>query len=157
MRMSPRPRPGWIPERAPDDARVGAGLILLYPSEHNQPHLVLTVRRSDLAQHAGQVSLPGGAREEGEDRTAAALREAQEEVAIDPGAVEVLGELTLLHIPVSGFVLHPVVAWTPRRPDFHPDEREVARILEVPIHTLCDPATTHVERREHEGVTAKPR
>lgn len=152
LRMCPRPRPGWTPDHAPDDARVGAGLILIYPAA-DLPHLVLTVRHADLAQHAGQVSLPGGAREEGEDRTAAALREAREEVAIDPDRVEILGELTRLHIPVSGFVLHPVVGWTPRRPDFHPDEREVDRILEIPVRTLCDPATIQIQRREREGVT----
>jgi 8-oxo-dGTP pyrophosphatase MutT (NUDIX family) len=150
-RMAPRPRPGWIPDTVPDDAREGAGLILLYPHE-DEPHLVLTVRRSDLPHHPGQVSLPGGAREPGEGRAEAALREAHEEVGVDPAAVRVLGELTRLHIPVSGFVLHPVVARADRRPALHPDDSEVARILEGALRMLTSPSTLARERHRHDGV-----
>jgi 8-oxo-dGTP pyrophosphatase MutT (NUDIX family) len=150
-RMAPRPRPGWIPDTVPGDAREGAGLILLYPRE-NEPHLVLTVRRPDLPHHPGQVSLPGGAREPGEGRAEAALREAHEEVGVDPAAVRVLGELTRLHIPVSGFVLHPVVGRVDRRPALRPDDSEVARILEVSLRTLGSPSTLRRERRRHDGV-----
>jgi len=150
LRMAPRPRPGWTPGTVPDGVRDGAGLILLYPHRH-RVHVVLTVRKHDLPQHAGQVSLPGGAVEPSEDPTAAALREAHEEVGIDPGAVTVLGRLTPLHIPASGFVLHAVVGDVPARPDLRPDPREVERILEVPLDDLCDPARVVVEQRQLVG------
>jgi len=150
-RMAPRPRPGWYPGRTPPEgARDGAGLILLYPHRHHL-HVVLTVRKRDLAQHAGQVSLPGGAVEPPEDPIAAALREAHEEVGVDPGAVTVLGRLTPLHIPASGFVLHAVVGHAAARPDLRADAREVERILEVPLDELRDPARVLVEQRRLVG------
>jgi 8-oxo-dGTP pyrophosphatase MutT (NUDIX family) len=151
LRMAPRPRPGWTPGAVPEDVRDGAGLILLYPVQGGRFHIVLTVRRHDLPQHAGQVSLPGGAVEPHEDPIAAALREAHEEVGIDPGAVTVLGRLTPLHIPASGFVLHAVVGHAAARPDLLPDPREVERILEVPLEDLGDPARVRVERRSLAG------
>jgi 8-oxo-dGTP pyrophosphatase MutT (NUDIX family) len=125
--------------------------LLVYPGENDRPHLILTVRRPELPQHGGQVALPGGAVEAGESVTEAALREAQEEVGIDPEQVRVLGELSPLHIPVSHFALHPVVAVTGRRPDLRLDEREVERILEVPLEQLCDPDRLVVETRQFGG------
>ena len=148
--MSPRPRHGWDPGEIPADSRPGAGLLLLYP-HRGEPHLVLTLRQGELRAHGGQVSLPGGAVEAGESFAEAALREASEEVGVDPGSVRVLGMLSPLHIPVSGFALHPVLAISHRRPDLRPDPLEVARILEVAVGHLHDPARRGTLIREHEG------
>jgi 8-oxo-dGTP pyrophosphatase MutT (NUDIX family) len=112
---------------------------------------LLTLRDSGLAQHAGQVSLPGGEVENDESFAEAALREAEEEVGLDPVAVRLLGELSPLHVPVSGFVIHPWAAVTQRRPALTPDRREVARILEVPLEDLRDPSRQRVERRTGKG------
>jgi 8-oxo-dGTP pyrophosphatase MutT (NUDIX family) len=102
-----------------------------------------------MRRHASQISLPGGRVEPGETIERAALREAHEETGLDPAAIRVLGRLTPLYIPVSGFVLHPVVAVTPRRPALAPDQREVDRVIEMPIADLAD------ARRVRRGVRTR--
>lgn len=151
--MAPRPRAGWQPASVPDDARAAAALILLYPRDPDtrEAALPLIVRSTHLARHSGQVSLPGGAVEPGEKVGAAALREAEEEIGIEPASVRLLGELTPLHIPVSGFVLHPVVGVTGSRPAFRPDAHEVARIVETPLATLASHDVVRLRIRTHEG------
>lgn len=133
--MAPRPRVGWDPHHFPEGLREGAALLLVYPIDGN-PHVLLTVRGSGMRNHTGQVSFPGGGVDVNESFEIAALREASEEVAVAPASVRVLGRLTPLHIPVSGYRLHPVVGIVDARPDFRPAEWEVARILEVPIDLL---------------------
>ena len=144
--MAPAPRLGWDPLKYPDGARDGAALLLAYP--HNDTvHIALTVRGSGLRNHTGQVSLPGGRVDEGETIEAAALREATEEIGVDPSTIELLGRLTPLHIPVSGFLLHPIVGYTSMRPAFQRAEWEVARIIEAPVSLLADPAVVKREIR----------
>jgi len=82
------------------------------------------------------VSLPGGRLDDGESVEAAALREAHEEIGVAPGNVDVLGRLTPLVIPVSGFLLHPVVGAATSRPAFVLHEHEVEALIEVPLHEL---------------------
>jgi 8-oxo-dGTP pyrophosphatase MutT (NUDIX family) len=148
--MSPRPRFGWKAGEIPRDARSSGVLLLLFPVG-GAPHLVLTVRDAELPHHAGQVSLPGGAVEPAESIEAAVLREAHEEIAVDPHRVRIVGALSPLHVPASGYVLHPRVGLTDERPAWRPDEREVARVLEVPLAALCGRSVQAVELREHKG------
>ena len=91
--------------------------------------------------------MPGGRVDEGETFEVAALREATEEIGVDPNTVEVLGRLTPLHIPVSGFLLHPIVGYTSMRPAFQRAEWEVARIIEAPVNRLSDPTVVKREIR----------
>ena len=149
--MAPRPRPSWDPGFVPAGVRVAAGLALVYPRE-GRAMLLLTVRGPDMATHRGQVSLPGGAVEPGETVEDAALREAEEEVGLDRAAVSVRLKLTPLHIPVSGYVLHPVVATTEAPPDVRPRGTEVDRIVEVELAALIGGAGRESEQRERDGV-----
>ena len=142
--MAPNPR------RTADPAvvwRPAAALLLLYPHDGDW-HVPLTVRGAGLRHHGGQVSLPGGRLDRPDESVVeAALREANEEIGTSVADVEVLGELTPLQIPVSGFVLHPVVGAVTHRPEFVPAAEEVDRVIEVPIATLLEPDAVAWERR----------
>lgn len=149
MRMAPRPRTGWKPDFLPEDGRDAAALLLLYP-KGGEAQVLLTVRTKHLPTHRGQVSLPGGGVRPGENFIETALREAREEVGIEPDELEILGILSSLHIPVSGFILHPIVAVSAQRPFIRPRAGEVARVLEVPLTVLRDPARVRVEDWLHD-------
>ena len=146
LRMAPSPRVGWDPLKVPEGTRDGAALLLIYPHD-DALFLPLTVRGSQLRNHTGQVSLPGGRVDNGETIEAAALREAEEEIGVDRGVVRILGRLTPLHIPVSNYLLHPVVGFVEARPVFNRAEWEVARIIEPTLGQLRDPATIKRELR----------
>jgi 8-oxo-dGTP pyrophosphatase MutT (NUDIX family) len=86
----------------------------------------------------------------GESIEAAALREASEEVGVSADAVRVIGQLTPVQIPVSGYVLHPVIGIADTRPGFSPDNWEVARLIEVPLQTLRDASIVQLARQTRE-------
>ena len=135
LALAPRPRRPL--QHDTNRLRRAAGLLLLYPIDH-APHLLLTKRAGSLARHGGQISLPGGEVEPAETLEQAALREAHEEVGVDPVRVRVLGALTPLQIPVSGFLLHPFVGVIDERPAFHLADDEVAGLMEVSVDALLD-------------------
>ena len=145
------PRPGWLPGRSPAESRVAAALLLLFPAAA-PVHLLLTVRSRQLPSHAGQISLPGGAVESGEAVERTALREAHEETGVDPAGVRLLGRLTPLHIPVSGFILHPVVGATDSRPQFRIADGEVEQLLEPSLERLLDPDCVRRWSRPWDGL-----
>lgn len=148
------PRQGWKPGQFPADSRTAAALLLLYP-HHEDVAVPLTVRARGLARHAGQISLPGGAADDGETLVQAALREASEEIGVEPASVRVLGELTPVHVLVSGFTLHPVVGITESRPEFIAAPDEVEEILEVPVTHLRDASRIRLATRVREGVAVE--
>ena len=137
--LAPSSRRARQPGVIPRAARPAAALVLLYPMGQ-RVHLILTRRAGTLDQHAGQISLPGGALNELdvglETIEAAALRESYEEVGLDIETIRVLGRLTPLYIPVSNFALHPVVGISDHRPTLLKAVREVACILEVSLSDL---------------------
>jgi 8-oxo-dGTP pyrophosphatase MutT (NUDIX family) len=151
-RLAPIPRRQWPAGFNPARVRHAAGLLLLYP-DHDHAHIVLTLRADSLGRHSGQVSLPGGVVDPGETYEQAALREAREEVALNAADVRVLGTLTPIDIPVSGFRLHPIVAAASAPPVLTPADGEVARILQVPLDDLLDVSHLRSAERTRDGVT----
>ena len=153
-RLAPVPRRRWPAGVNAARARNAAGLLLVFPKQKEasvEAHIILTVR-SDSVRHGGQVSLPGGVVDPGETFEQAALREAHEEVALPLEHVRVIGALTPLDIPVSGFRLHPIVALHPTRPRLTASDGEVARILEVGVDELLDPKHFVTMERERDGL-----
>ena len=112
---------------------------------------MLTERAHTLERHGGQISLPGGVVEPGETFEHAALREAHEEVALSVDSVSVIGALSPIDIPVSGFRLHPIVATAQTRPPLRPADAEVARIVDVAVDELLRPETFSVIVRARDG------
>lgn len=146
MRMAPRPRLGPYFRETSPEMTPAAALLLLYPHE-GRWHLPLTVRGSSLRHHTGQIALPGGRVDPGESVEQTALREALEEVAIAPASVDLLGALTPVGIPVSRFLLHPLVGVSSERPAFVPAAGEVDRVIEVPLADLRSPDIVRWEER----------
>jgi 8-oxo-dGTP pyrophosphatase MutT (NUDIX family) len=104
------------------------------------------VRSSDLRHHPGQISLPGGRLDASETATQAALREAWEELAVPGYSLDVLGHLTPVYISVTSYLVTPVVAASAIRPDFRPQEGEVAELIEVPARRFVGEATRRADR-----------
>lgn len=125
------------------ELRVAAVLVALFPDEAGNAQVVLTRRRAELRDHAGQVSFPGGRMEAGESPEEAALREGWEELALPPEAVRVLGRLSPLWIPPSDFLVYPVVGTLEGRPRWTIQDSEVASVIEAPLALFLDPANVH--------------
>jgi len=149
--MAPRPRRAWPASGAPEHVRDAAGLLLVFPGAGGRAHVVLTVRAGTLERHGGQVSLPGGVVEPGESYANAALREAQEEIALDATLVRIAGALTPIDIPVSRFRLHPIVGLSDARPALTPADGEVARILDIAVDDLTATGCVVQTTRERDG------
>ena len=141
------------PREDEPDARATAVLVPLY--EHDgEVHVVLTRRAWHLRSHAGDVSFPGGAHDpEDVDLLATALREAEEEIGLDPGTVEVIGELDHMATVSSDAFIVPFVGLLLGRPTLRPHPGEVAAVLEVPLAELLMEEVFRQERwvREEEG------
>jgi 8-oxo-dGTP pyrophosphatase MutT (NUDIX family) len=143
--MAPAPRPGWDPQARSPAGRPAAVLLLLYPDAANAPTLLLTERTERVERHKRQVSFPGGGIEPGETAQQAALREAFEETAVPLDVPRVLGALTPLWVPATGFTIHPFVAVAPRRPPLRPNPHEVSRVIEVRLAQLMDADAARVK------------
>ncbi|HNX55115.1 MAG TPA: CoA pyrophosphatase [Prolixibacteraceae bacterium] len=123
--------------KTPDDdilsVKQSSVLVLLFPHE-GQLCTCLTRRSNTMKHHPGQISFPGGMAEEGErSPEITALREANEEVGINPEKVEILGYLSSLFVEVSGFRIYPCLAWADEKPEFTTNSDEVEEIILFPI------------------------
>jgi len=136
--------------RSAGSGRPAAVLVLLYPDDQGEARVILIERTTGDGHHSGEVSFPGGKSEPGDaDPAATALREATEEVALDPvlAGVRVVGQLDRMWIPVSDFDVTPVLALADRAPSMVPSPFEVARIVEAPVARFLPGApVTMVER-----------
>jgi 8-oxo-dGTP pyrophosphatase MutT (NUDIX family) len=127
------------------ESREQAGIaaaVLIAMTDRPRPGVILTVRREHLRTHAGQVAFPGGRLDAGEEPVAAALREAQEELGLDPDAAEIVGEIEPYRT-VTGYIVTPVIAVVPPDLPLEPHEHEVADWFEAPLDHLLDPANQH--------------
>ncbi|AEW95240.1 MULTISPECIES: NUDIX hydrolase [Streptomycetaceae] len=130
----------------PADGGRPSAVLILFGEGPDGPELLLMERSRSLRSHAGQPSFPGGSLDpqdgdpEGEGPVRAALREACEETGLDPAGVQIFGVLPRLYIPVSGFVVTPVLGWwRERSPVRVVDPAETERVFTVPVAELADP------------------
>jgi 8-oxo-dGTP pyrophosphatase MutT (NUDIX family) len=139
LMMASSSRLRWIQQwMDTSGAKESSVLILLYP-DGDKVKTVLILRQDNSGVHSGQVSFPGGRREE-TDKTLfdTALREAYEEIGLKRTEVKILGHLTNLYIPPSNFNVFPVVGYISEKPSFRIDKSEVNHIIEVAIADLLD-------------------
>ena len=130
-----------------------AAVLLLVVNHADTQTVLFTQRTAHLAAHAGQISFPGGRLEAGdEDPVAGALREAREEVGVEPSRVEVLGRLPEYHTS-TGYLVTPVVGWASAPLDYAPDPHEVADVFEVPLAFLLDSRNHRYESAFFKGRT----
>ena len=126
--------------------------VLIAVTDRAEPGVILTVRREHLRTHAGQIAFPGGRLDPGEDAVAAALRESNEEILLDPRAVELVGTIEDYRT-VTGFVVTPVLGVVPPDLPLEPHEHEVAAWFEAPLDFLLDPVNQHERTALFQGRT----
>jgi 8-oxo-dGTP pyrophosphatase MutT (NUDIX family) len=144
------PLVGDLPElRAEADVPAA---VLIAITDRKDPGVILTVRREHLRTHAGQVAFPGGRIDAGEAMTQAALREAHEEILLDPDVVELIGSIEPYRT-VTGYVVTPVLGVIPPDLPLTPHEHEVANWFEAPLAFVLDPANQHCRSALFQGKT----
>lgn len=129
------------------EAARAAGVLAPLYAVAGRPHLLFTVRSRDLSKHKGEISFPGGSRDPGDHSLEeTALREAREEIDLDPAGVELLGPLPPVFAAVSNFVITPFVGWLGEGvPTLAPNPAEVAEVIYAPLTALAEPAIYHSE------------
>ncbi|HET9852581.1 MAG TPA: CoA pyrophosphatase, partial [Candidatus Limnocylindrales bacterium] len=142
----------WVaPERGIAGARAAAVLILIGPDEAGEARVVLIERTTYDGHHSGEMSFPGGAAEAGDaDLVATALREAGEEIGLEPESIglRVIRQLEPFWIPVSNFSVTPVIAVANRLPAWRPDPREVKQVVNAPVAAFLPDAPIEVIERD---------
>ena len=133
------------------DARRAAVIALLCPTASGWA-IPLTLRPAHMADHAGQISLPGGAVEAGESAESCALRELEEELAVPSRNVQVLGGLSPIYVFASNFIVTPIVGAADAMPQLNPNPQEVAEVLTVPIDELLAQRNYGVHTIERRGL-----
>ena len=134
-----------------DDIRTPAA-VLVAITDRATPGLILTQRPDHMRKHPGQIAFPGGRVDPADsDVVAAALREAHEEIALDPTHVRVFGTGDVYHTG-TGYHITPVLATIPADLPLHPNAGEVADIFEVPLDYVLDPANQHHKSGQWQGI-----
>ncbi|MGB0367649.1 MAG: NUDIX hydrolase [Flavobacteriaceae bacterium] len=122
--------------KVPKNVKKAAVMMLLYPKDQ-QLSFCLIQRTTYDGKHSGQISFPGGKKEEEDiDFWATALRESHEEIGVNPAEIKLITTLSSTYIPPSNFYVYPYLAYTNQRPDFVADEGEVDHVIEVPLSDL---------------------
>ncbi|WP_426693501.1 CoA pyrophosphatase [Sphingomonas sediminicola] len=124
--------------------------VLVGITDRPDPGVILTVRREHMRTHAGQVAFPGGRIDPGENSVEAALREAWEELGLDPGAAEIVGAIDPYRT-VTGYVVTPVLAVVQPDQPLSPHEHEVADWFEAPLGFVLDPTNQQYKSALFQG------
>lgn len=133
--------------------QFAAVVILLYP-QNNETYTTFIKRPEYEGVHGGQIAFPGGKLEiKDANLEHTAIRECREELGINED-LEILGKLSPLFIPVSGFEVHPYVAYTNKKPIWVPDPEEVENVIEIPISYLLNPKNVIIEKWNLHGILA---
>lgn len=140
--MAPQYRIDDMKKAEPQINAVKSSVLILFYIRDNADHLVFIRRPIYNGVHSGQIALPGG-RWEVTDKSLyhTALREAREEIGIQPNEVSLCGKLTDLYIPPSNFIVSPFVGFYKADGKFTPDLLEVAEIIEIPFAFFLDPTS----------------
>ena len=136
-KMLTRPK---IPVNIPRFERkcIPAGVLLLLFPDNDNIHFFLTLRTETVDHHKGQISFPGGVQEHNETLEHTALRETMEEIGIKPESISMIGKLTPLFIPVTGFEIFPFIGWSDNKPVTKAQDKEVKKIIVASISDLID-------------------
>ena len=132
------------------NSTAAAVLILLYLAD-NEIYFFLTKRTDELKHHKGQISLPGGTQEGNEKLIDTALRETQEEIGINKTSISIIGTITPLFVPVTGFMIYPFIGYSLNKLNPKPDPVEVATIFSVNISDLLNKENRTTEQRNIRG------
>lgn len=133
------------------DSRYPEAAVLVPVTRSDEPQLVLTLRASGLSTHGGEVAFPGGRRDpEDPDLIFTALREAQEEIGLPPGLVEVIGPLSSL-VSLHGIQVTPYVGIVPDYVEYRANDAEIAAVFSVPLRFFCDGPREAIHRIDYLG------
>ncbi|WNW11548.1 CoA pyrophosphatase [Pseudomonas sp. DTU_2021_1001937_2_SI_NGA_ILE_001] len=140
-----------VPGVLETDQRFPEAAVLLPVTRSDEPELVLTLRASGLSTHGGEVAFPGGRRDpEDPDLTFTALREAEEEIGLPPGLVEVVGPLSPV-VSRYGIKVTPYVGIIPDFVEYRPNDAEIAAVFSVPLEFFRKDVREHTHRIDYEG------
>ena len=132
---------------APPEGRYPAAVLIALFHDEGNWRFPLIKRVEDCYAHSGQIGLPGGSIEAGETAVEAALRETEEEIGLDPRNISVTGQLSPLLIPVSGFMVYPVVGIIREKPAWKINHLEVKWLFTVSLEDICNPENAKTETR----------
>ncbi|HYI43135.1 MAG TPA: CoA pyrophosphatase [Sphingomicrobium sp.] len=150
--LRPTPTVPLLPGDLIDEAQGDpiAAAVLIAVTDRADPGVILTVRREHMRTHAGQIAFPGGRLDPGEAAAQAAVREAQEEVGLDPGSVQLVATLDNYRT-ITGYAVTPVLAVVPPDQPLTPHDFEVSAWFEAPLAHLLDPAQQRLETAMFRG------
>ena len=140
----------------PAEGTRQAAVLAAHFEEDGEAHVILTRRAAHLRSHTGEVSFPGGRLEDGENALAAALREAAEEVSLDPATVDIIGELSPLATVGSRAAITPFVGVLPSRPALKANPDEVELVFDVALSQLMADGVFREERWQWAGIEDRP-
>ncbi len=150
MSMAPVTRKEALSEYPGLDRTKPSAVLVLFYHDQQQVKFVLIKRATYNGVHSGQIAFPGGQHEPTDpDLKTTALREAKEEVGINPEQVQIIGELTKMYIPPSHFDVYPFVGFVTEKPDFKVDNTETKEVVEVKLEDFLNPASQTVKTIHH--------